>query len=240
MPNFTLKLKNRKIVADDTMALFFEKPKDFTFKPGQFGDFSLPNPPETDGEGNGRAFTIASPPSSDQIMVTTRLRNTAFKRSIQKVPLGTEFALEAPLGSFTLHHNQATPAVFISGGIGITPARSVILQTIHDKLNYKIYLFYSNHTPETTAFLEEFQALQKGNPNFKFIPIMTSMGKSKKSWSGETEHINCKMLSKYIEDITKPIYYISGPPAMVAGMQTTLTDCGIDPDTIRSEEFPGY
>lgn len=118
-------------------------------------------------------------------MITTRLRDTAFKRSIQKVPLDTEFIIDAPHGSFRLHHDQAIPAVFIAGGIGITPTKSIIFQVIHDKLPYQIYLFYFDHTPETTTFLEEFEMLKKQNPNFKFIPIMTSMDKSKKSWNSE-------------------------------------------------------
>lgn len=234
MPVYNVKLKNRKIVAEDTLALFFEKPNGFIFKAGQSGDFTLPTPPETDSEGNVRTFTIASAPSSDQIMITTRLRDTAFKRSIQTVPLGTEFSLNAPDGSFTLHPDQSIPAVFIAGGIGITPPRSIILQAIHDKLPYKIYLFYSNHTPETTPFLDEFKALE--DAHFKFIPVMTS----DKSWKGETDHIDCKMLSKYIGDLAKPIYYISGPPDMVTAMQKTLQGCGIKDDIIRTDEFSGY
>ncbi|WP_226988527.1 FAD-dependent oxidoreductase [Candidatus Protochlamydia sp. R18] len=187
-----------------------------------------------------RGFSIASEPSSDQIMVATRLRDTAFKHSIQKMPLDTEFILDAPHGSFKLHHNQAIPAVIIAGEIGITPARSMILQAIHDKLPYQIYLFYFDHTPETTAFLEEFQTLEKQNPNFKFIPVMTSMDKFKKSWNGETGHIDCKIISKYVNDVSKPIYYISGPAKMVTSIHKALNECGIDDDILRTEEFSGY
>lgn len=240
MPIYKIKLSDRKMVAKETMLFTFEKPSNFIFKPGQFGDFTITNPAETDAKGNIRGFSIASPPSSNQIMITTRLRNTAFKSMLQKLPIGTEFIFDAPYGSFTLHHNQTTPAVFIAGGIGITPVRSILLQAAADKLSNKIYLFYFNHNPKTTAFLEELQALEKQNPNFKFIPVMTSVEESNTSWSGETEHINCKILSKYIADLTAPIYYISGPAAMVAAAHKKLNECGIDDDIIRTEEFSGY
>lgn len=114
MPIYKIKLKDRKIVVKDTMAFFFTKPSGFTFKPGQQGDFTITNPQETDNEGNVREFQIASQPSSDQIMVATRLRDTAFKHSIQEMPLDSEFILDSTYGSFTLHHNQEPPAVIIA------------------------------------------------------------------------------------------------------------------------------
>lgn len=240
MAIYKIKLSDRKMVAKDTMLFTFEKPAGFTFKAGQWGDFTLTNPSETDDEGNVRGFSIVSPPSSDQIMITTRLRNTAFKRVMQKAPIGTEITLDAPHGSFTLHHNQAIPAVFIAGGIGITPARSMLLQAIADKLSHKLYLFYFDHNSETMAFLEELQTLEKQKSNFKFIPVMTSVEGSNTMWSGETGHINYKTLSKYIVDLTAPIYYVSGPAAMVTAAHKKLNECGIDDDIIRTEEFSGY
>jgi len=102
------------------MAFIFEKPKDFTFKAGQFGDFTLFNPQETDEEGNTRGFSLTNPPYASDLMVATRMRDTAFKRVLKTLPLGTELKLDAPYGSFTLHNNKEIPAVFLTGGIGIT------------------------------------------------------------------------------------------------------------------------
>src|SRR5574338_1057707 len=89
-PIFMTKLKDRKEVAERTMAFQFEKPAGWTFRAGQFIDITLPNPPETDAEGNTRGFSISSAPQEDFLMVATRLRDTAFKRSLKTVPLGTE------------------------------------------------------------------------------------------------------------------------------------------------------
>src|SRR5690348_10544977 len=90
-------------VANETMAFHFEKPKDFTFKAGQFGDFTLLNPSETDEEGNIRGFSLSHAPYEEDLMIATRMRDTAFKRVLKNLPLGTEVKLDAPYGNFVLH-----------------------------------------------------------------------------------------------------------------------------------------
>src|SRR5207248_5642008 len=140
-------LLNRVEVAEGTMAFYFEKPSRFDFKPGQSADLTLANPPETDSEGNTRTFSIASPPFENHLMFATRMRDTAFKRSLRKAPLGTEIKIDPPTGSFTLHKNSAKAAVLLAGGIGITPFLSMVRQADHDALPHKLHLFCSNRRP---------------------------------------------------------------------------------------------
>lgn len=221
------------------MAFQFEKPAGFTFTAGQAGDFTLPNPPEIDAEGNVRSFTLACAPFEEDLKIATRMRDTAFKRSLKTIPLGTELTLEAPWGELTLHDDTRIPAVFLTGGIGITPVRSMVLQATHDHLPHKLTLFYANRRPEDAAFLDELTA-QTANPNFTLIATMSDMKKSAEQWNGETGHVSKAMLTKYIADLTLPIYYVSGPPGMVAAMQKTLSDAGVNASNIRAEEFSGY
>jgi ferredoxin-NADP reductase len=94
-----MKLKSRQEVAEQTMAFRFEKPASLTFTPGQFIEMTLLDPPESDTEGNSRVFSIASAPYEDFIMVATRLRDTAFKRVLRSLPLGTEVRVEGPRSS---------------------------------------------------------------------------------------------------------------------------------------------
>src|SRR6516165_3452716 len=150
MARYVSKLLNRVEVAQDTMAFHFEKPMGFDFKPGQSVDLTLLNPPETDSEGNIRTFSIASAPFENQLMFATRMRDTAFKRSLKNVAIGTPVKMEAAMGSFTLHKNAGKPAVFLAGGIGITPFFSIVRQADHDRAPHKLYLFCSNHRPEDT------------------------------------------------------------------------------------------
>jgi len=222
------------------MAFYFEKPSRFDFKPGQSADLTLSNPPETNSEGNTRTFSIASPSFENHLMFATRMRDTVFKRSLKKVPLDTQVKIDPPMGSFTLHKNSAKAAVFLAGGIGITPFLSIVRQVDHDRLPHKLNLFYSNRRPEDAPFLDVLQKLEKTNPNFQLACTMTEMSKSKKEWKGETGLIDQEMLSRHLTDLQGPIYYIAGPPAMVAGLRKMLVAANIDEDDIRTEDFAGY
>ena len=237
---YASRLLNRVEVAEGTIAFHFEKPTGFDFKPGQSADLTLPNPPETDAEGNVRTFSIASAPFEDQLMFATRMRDTAFKRSLKKMPLGTVVKMDSAMGSFTLHKNSAKPAVFLAGGIGVTPFSSIVRQADHDRAPHKLYLFYSNRRPEDAPFVEVLQNLEKTNPQFRFIATMTEMRRSKKTWNGETGRIDQEMLSKYLNELRGPIYYVAGPPALVSGIRKMLVASGVDEDDIRSDEFSGY
>lgn len=240
MSIYMVRLDSREEVADATMAFHFEKPEGFLFKAGQFADFTLIDPPETDAEGNTRGFSLASAPYEKDLMIASRMRDTAFKRVMKQLPYGTRLKMDAPYGSFTLHHNRTIPAVFLTGGIGITPVRSILLEVTKEALPYRIWLFYSNRRPEDAAFLEALRAVATKNPHMAFIPTMTKMENSHTTWTGETGHITKAMLERYIDDLTIPLYYISGPATLVAAMRKILNEAGVSDDNIRTEEFTGY
>ena len=239
-PRVLVKLKNRREIAKGTFAFHFEKPANFKFTPGQFVDLTLQNPPETDAEGNVRGFSIASAPYEDTIMVATRMRDTAFKNVLRSVPLGTEVQIEGPFGNLRLHNDRSRAAVVLTGGIGITPFRSILLHVAKEKLPRHIFLFYANRRPEDAAFLVELQQLEKQIQNYKLIACMTDMQKSSQFWTGERGAINSAMLEKYLKEVASPVYYVTGPPEMVKTMHLMLTDSGVDDDNIRIEEFAGY
>ncbi len=240
MEKQNIKLLKKETVAEGTMMFTLGKPPDFIFKAGQSIDITLINPPETDAEGNTRAFSLVSAPSEDYLAITTRMRDTAFKRVLKNMPLDSEFEFAGPFGSFTLHNNSSKPAVFLVGGIGITPFYSILKYAAMNHLPHKIYLFYSNRRPEDTAFLTELEAMKKNNPNYTLIATMTEMEKSNKHWTGEKGFIKKEMIEKYVPDLSSPIFYSAGPPEMVATMRKVLNELGIDDDNIRTEEFSGY
>jgi ferredoxin-NADP reductase len=240
MATNVIKLVSREEIAADTMSFHFEKPAGFQFKPGQYLDCTLTNPRETDAEGNIRSFSIASAPAEPHLMLATRMRDTAFKRVLKTMPIGSPLSVEGPMGSFTLHNNTTRPAILIAGGIGITPFRSMIVNAARTKLAPRIVLLYSNHRPEDAAFLDELQKLGSENKNFKLIAVMTDMQKSKRTWSGETSKLDKAFITRHVPDLNGPIFYVAGPPAMVNGMKSTLIDTGVNEDDIRAEDFAGY
>ncbi|MGA2591859.1 MAG: FAD-dependent oxidoreductase [Bryobacteraceae bacterium] len=233
-------LMSRQGVTEGTTAFHFEKPSTWTFKAGQALDITLLDPSETDAEGNTRTFSIASSPDEATLMVATRMRDTAFKRVLKTMPLGSAVKIEGPSGNLTLHDNAKRTAVLLAGGIGITPFRSIVFDAAKKRLPHRIVLFYSNRRPEDAPFLDELLALEKENPNYKLVGSMTEMAKSHQSWRGETGPIDREMLSRYLKDAASPIYYIAGPPEMVKGLSTMIGQAGVGEDDIRAEEFAGY
>lgn len=246
-PIYSLNLKSRSEVAERTLEFRFQKPPEMTFKAGQFMDLTLVDPPEVDAEGNTRGFSINSAPDDPELIFTTRLRDTAFKRALCTLPLGMAVKVEGPFGNLTLHNDHRRPAMLLAGGIGVTPFRSIVRQAAHERLPQRILLFYANRRPEDAPFLDEFRGLASENPNFNFIPTMTQMSGSRRPWKGETGYINRAMLEKHLLADAAPasntsgaIYYIAGPARMVAGLRAMLNEAGINDDDIRTEEFTGY
>jgi ferredoxin-NADP reductase len=238
-PVFEAALVGRELVAERTMAFRFAKPANWTYRAGQFVDITLLDPPETDSEGNTRGFSISSAPSEGVIMITTRLRDTAFKRVLQTMPLGTRVKIEGPFGDLRLHHADR-PAVVLTGGIGITPFRSILLETIRSGgLPYPVVVLYANRRPQGAAFLDELRALATQDANLKFVPTMSGLAVSE-AWDGERGHIDGAMLGRHLVGVTNAIYYLTGPPGMVLGLRTMLINEGVDEDDIRTEEFTGY
>jgi ferredoxin-NADP reductase len=240
LPKYTVKLNKRESVAEGTSAFYLDKPADFTFKAGQFMEVTLDNPPETDAEGNGRAFSIASGPAESHLMIATRMRDSAFKRVLGKLPIGSEVQIEGPFGNLVLHNNAARPAVLLAGGIGITPFRSIVFRAAAEHLPHRLFLFYSNRRPEDAAFLGELQELRAENANYTLVDTMTGLERGSHSWNGESSRVSKEMLMQYVGDLNGPIYYLAGPPGMVTAMQTLLNSAGVNDDDIRPEEFAGY
>ncbi len=241
---YEVALKGKKQLAEDTYAFVFEKPEGVRFNAGQHVRMTLIDPPETDNEGNSRFFTMASTPQEPDLVFAMRMRDTAFKRVLSRMPVGVkvliEMLLESPDRSFVLHEDASKPVVFIVGGIGIVPAYSMIKDAVQRKLPHKMLLFYSNRRPEDAPYLNELQNLAKQNPSFILIATMTKPEQSTQAWQGETGFINRAMLEKYADDLRSPIYYVAGLPEMVSVMRALLADSGVAEENIRAEEFAGF
>jgi ferredoxin-NADP reductase len=236
----TSRLLRRHEVAERTWAFQFERPTGFEFRAGQFMEVTLRSPMETDAEGDTRPFTIASPPHEPFLMITTRMRDTAFKRNLAAMPLGTELTIVGPFGDLVLHSDEARPAVFLAGGIGITPFRSIALDATHRKLRHELTLFYSNRRPEDAPYVQELEALGRTHPNFHLVATMTAMEKSHRPWKGERGRIDPSMMARHAPTSGTPVHYVAGPPGLVRELQTMLRAERVAEENIRAEEFDGY
>jgi ferredoxin-NADP reductase len=240
MDEYIVTLTGREQVAQETMAFWFDvSGAGYTFRAGQNALFTLVDPAETDASGNTRTLSLASSPNaSNSLMIAMRMRKSAFKNILGILPLGAKLRVSSAMGSFTLHRDGSRPAVFLAGGIGITPVLSILAHATEGGLPHRIHLFYSNHDLEKAAFLSELQMWQKKNTHFTFIPTVTTPNVSSSFY--ERGRIDSEMLSRYLNDMHAPIYYVCGPTEMVSAMQKLLARVGVDEDSIRTEEFGGY
>ena len=240
MSAYQSRLLGRTEVAEGTMAFQFEKPRDFVFKAGQYIDLTLLGSQAGSSNGLTHTFSIASSPFDEELLITTRMRSTVFKQALSVLPIGTGSRIQGPMGSFRLHNNTSRLAVFLAGGVGIAPFLSMVSYATAEKLRHPIILFYANRYLEDAAFIDALWKLERANPRFRFVPTFTRMANHNGAWRGKTGYINSEMLFTQIGILQGPIYYIAGPPTMVAATRRTLLGVGIDEDDIRTEEFAGY
>ena len=240
MTPMTVRLQRREEVADRTMAFHFDKPAGFSFKPGQAIDLILPDPAVPGAESARHAFSIVSAPHEGELVVATRMRDSAFKNALAQLPIGAPVQVDGPFGSLLLHTRQDRAAVLIAGGIGITPFMSMLRHAANSASQQRLVLLYSNRRPEDSAFLSELQRMEGEHRNFRLVATMTGMAASRLPWMGETGQVDEALLKRIADGLPDPIYYVAGPPAMVAGLRDALERAGVAVDDIRSEEFHGY
>jgi len=227
-------------VADDAAAFTFQLPQVMDFQPGQNCDFTLIKPRYEDDEGSVRTFTIASSPGDQpRLTIATRLTGSAFKRSLLDMGPGAEVDIEGPAGAFTLRHNAGQQAVFLAGGIGITPFRSILKDAAERQLPLSFVLLYANRTPGSTAFLGELEERKRHLHQFELAPTVDDVPAGVK-WSYEKGHIDAAFVSRHVADVSMAMFYVAGPEKFVAAMSPVLEEAGADPFSITVEEFPGY
>ena len=235
-----VQLLRREAVAEGTMAFHFSRPPGFDFRAGQSLLLSLIAPPESDGEGDSRTFTIASAPHEPELMIATRMRDTAFKRVLKSLPPGAALNIDGPNGDMVLEQSPAQEVVFLAGGIGITPFLSMARHAAHGRLAHRIRLFYGNRRREDAAFLDELQAIERRNPNFRLTALMSDAENSAHPWRGETGFIRRELIERHVPQPRAALYYFAGPPAMTEAMRALLVELGIADTAMRFEAFYGY
>jgi len=236
--------------ADDKQSSFLD------YTAGQYAFFDIGGV-YNDTRGPIRHFTISSSPTEDFIMITTRIRDTPYKKRLESLEKDVKVKVRGPQGKFVLHEDYSKPAVFLSGGIGVTPFRSMIKYATDKQLPIKIVMFDSNRNQENTLFKREFDEYVNINRNLKIVytiteeeekqgaedTISSSSSPTRQQWTGERGRMDRDMLTKHLTDdeIKNSIFYTCGPPAMIKAMQDLLQNIlQVPNDRIKVEEFTGY
>jgi ferredoxin-NADP reductase len=233
------RVTEKREVAKGTLLVVFDLlGEEVEFTPGQYFFVTLLDPPYDDERGARRHFSVVtSPTERGRLGFCTRLRDSAFKRSLAELPVGAEAQVEEPKGSFLLPEDTNQPYVFLAGGIGITVFRSMLRYIAEEDLPYRVTLIYSNRDRESTPFLEELSQLERARANFDLVPTMTEDA----SWNGETRRIGPELLRDHLSnDLRSYTYLVAGPPAMVDAIVETLHAAGVSEERVSADRFSGY
>jgi ferredoxin-NADP reductase len=232
-------IKEKREVAKGTLLVVFDLlGREVDFRPGQYFWVTLLDPPYDDEKGPRRHISVVTSPNERGVLgLCTRLRDSAFKRSLAELPVGAEVDVEEPKGEFALPEETDRPYVFIAGGIGITVFRSMLRYITEEGLPHRVTLLYSNSDRESTAFLDELRELESANPNVRLVLTMTD----DEGWDGESRHIDADFLRDHVDGEPAAYTYLAaGPPDMVDAMEKVLHDVGVPDEHIRPQRFSGY
>lgn len=217
---------------EHAVSVRFERPPAFSYLAGQFMFITL-----TQGtESLTRHLTISSSPTEPFLEVTKGLTGHPFADALAALAPGDEAIIRGPKGTFTLD-SQDEDVVFISGGIGVTPLRSMARYVTDTALLVRITLLYSARSEGEALFLEEFDEMRRRNPRLGGRITLTRPGPG---WTGYTGRIDRAFIEQAVPDVRGRGFYVSGPAAMVDAMTVILREMGVPDDRVRREYFPGY
>jgi glycine betaine catabolism B len=231
-----LRLTARHREGESFESFQFEPERPFAFEAGQYLRYTLHHR-EPDDRGVSRFFTIASAPAERFVMLTTRLSTpgSSFKRALSRLGEGAVIEAAGPGGQF-VYADRETPAVFVAGGIGITPFRSILVDLASRQLEPDITVLYANSTPNI-PFRRVFDDLASKQPRLK---IAYTVSQPDPDWRGPVGRIDERLIREHAPLARDPLFYIAGPKAMVEATAETLRTLGVAAGSIKRDFFPGY
>jgi ferredoxin-NADP reductase/nitrite reductase/ring-hydroxylating ferredoxin subunit len=254
--------KKEELEGTDIMTFKFTKNGYPEYKAGQFAFFPL-DTVNNDSRGPVRHFSLASSPTEDVLIISTRIRDTPYKQQLSTIQEGKQVKVSKARGNFVLHDDYSKPAIFLSGGIGVTPFRGMIKYAVDKQLPIKITMFDSNRNRQNILYKDEFDKWAAQNQNLKIVYTITAeeekgreqeqhrmadassnATETKGVWNGEHGRIDRTMIERHLskEEISNAIFYICGPPGMINALGEDLLQkqFQIPEGRIKFEEFTGY
>ena len=230
-------LIEKKQISSDIFDFVFNRGKKFAFAPGQYMEWTLQHP-KTDSRGNRRYFTIASSPTENNLLLGVRFyqNGSSFKKALLALNLNEQIVGGQIVGDFTLPKDKKKKLVFIAGGIGITPFRSMIKYLVDKNEQRPIVMFYANKHADEIAYADVFNQAQR---QIGIKTVYTLTGQTPANWRGKVGRIDTEMIRQEVPDFRERTYYLSGPHAMVVSYEAVLRSMGVPQKQIKKDFFPG-
>jgi ferredoxin-NADP reductase/Na+-translocating ferredoxin:NAD+ oxidoreductase RnfD subunit len=235
-----LTLKEKLQITPDTLDFIFTSPKKPAFSPGQYMEWTLSHP-NTDSRGNRRYFTLASSPTEDTIRLGIKFYapSSSYKKALLAMKPNETIVASQLAGDFTLMKNPKQKYVFIAGGIGITPFRSIIQHLLDTQDRRQIIQFFANKTAADIVYTDVFNKAYK-QLGIKTVYTITDPKQIPPGWQWYTGRITPQMIEKEVPDYKERMFYLSGPRSMVTAFEQTLSAMGIQNSHIKTDFFPGF
>lgn len=231
-------LATKREIARETILYVFERPKDFSFCAGQYVSIKVLFTPFKDDRGDFRAFSIASAPSQNDVLeFAMRKSNSAFKKNLDSLAIGGFAEMTPAVGKCILPETYLNrKIVFLVGGVGITPVRSILFEAMRNRRPETFFLFFSNRSVVDAPFFEEMKGWNAEHAiNLSIIHTITE---SDDVWRGERGYIDVEKVQKYVGgEWGDCLFYIVGTSGFVEAMRSMLEQRGVSEDKMLSDDF---
>ena len=235
-----LRLKHKIKLAPDVYDFVFALPRRLAFQPGQYMEWTLGHD-DPDSRGNRRYFTLASSPTEQELRVGVKFypESSTYKKAMLAMGPESEITATQLAGDFVLPRDRTQKLVFLAGGIGITPFRSMIQYMLDTHQRRPVTLIYANKSVSDILYRDVLDRAQR-ELGLEVVYTLTDNRKLHPSWKGRVGRLTPKLIQAVVADYKNCLYYISGPNQMVDSFKDVLRDLGVPPAQIKSDFFPGF
>ncbi|MBN2356246.1 FAD-dependent oxidoreductase [candidate division KSB1 bacterium] len=233
-----LRIISQTEIARGTLEVTLQKPDQFTYLAGQNINLRLPELRYEDEKGPRRTFTLTSAPHEPHLLIATRLSGSGYKKTLAELEAGSVCEFVGPQGKF-VYDDKVEKSVWLAGGIGITPFRSMLLHADKQETFPDITLLYGNADIASTAYHDLLVQVAERQKSFHYVPSLTELAEND-SWQGERRLISLDVIQEYLPDWEEVTYFLCGPPGMIKALTEQLQSAGLSEEKIRSESLWGY
>ena len=234
-----LRIKERNRLTPDTYEFVFAAPPRFKFQPGQYMEWTLGHD-RPDERGNRRYFTLASAPTEHNIRLAVKFykNSSSFKRAMLSMNRESVLIASQLAGDFVLPDDPGQKCIFIAGGIGVTPFRSMIKYLLDRRQRRPITLFYASTRMEDIVYKDIFDRAQM-ELGIRTIYTVSDNRNLPAGWTGKVGRITPELIRATVPDYRNCIFYISGPRGMVDSFKDEINRLGTPGLEIRTDYFAG-